>query len=65
MERSYRILFNTYLGYFYFQNAVASLYTDLLPDKFYSMSDYAQLYYRLLILPYFGKVKHSDTLKCA
>jgi hypothetical protein len=58
LERSYELTFNTYLGYFFIQNAVSSLYTDLLPDKFYSLSDYAQLYYRLLILPYFGKVKN-------
>jgi len=63
LERSYGINFNTYLGYFYLQNAVATLYTDLLPDKFYNMSDYAQLLYRLLILPYFKKAKNPSDLK--
>lgn len=58
LERQYHIKFKTYLGYFFTQNAVGSLWTDLIPDKFYGMSDYAQLYYRLLILPFYGKVKN-------
>jgi hypothetical protein len=58
LERSYEIIFNTYLGYLFLQNALCSRYTDFLPEKFYSMTDYAQLFYRLLILPYFGKVKN-------
>ena len=38
------------------QNMV-SCYADLLPGKFYEMSDYAQLYYRLFILTYFPNRK--------
>lgn len=57
LEREYSIRFDTFLGYFFTQNCL-SCYTDLLPDKFYSMSDYAQLFYRILILPYYGNVKN-------
>jgi hypothetical protein len=57
LERRYQVKFDTFLGYFYFQNCI-SCYVDLLPDKFYSMSDYAQLFYRMLVLPYFDKVKN-------
>ena len=52
LERSYTISFNTVLGHFFVQNCL-SCYCDLLPEKFYSMSDYAQLFYRMLILPYY------------
>jgi hypothetical protein len=57
LAREYEISFNTFLGYWFVQNCV-SCYTDLLPGKFYLMSDYAQLFYRLLILPYFNGVKN-------
>jgi len=56
LERYYEITFDTFLGYFYIQNLL-SCYMDLLPIHFYQMSDYAQLFYRLLILPYFNGVK--------
>jgi len=36
---------------------------DLLPGKFYEMSDYAQLYYRLFILSYFPNKKTGRTPK--
>jgi len=57
LEREYSIRFDTLLGYFYVQNCL-SCYVDLLPDKFYLMSDYAQLFYRMLILPYFDDFKN-------
>lgn len=57
LERQYQVKFDTFLGYFYFQNCI-SCYVDLLPDKFYGMSDYAQLFYRMLVLPYFNNVKN-------
>jgi len=56
LEREYTISFDTLLGYFFVQNCV-SCYTDLLPDKFYLLSDYSQLFYRMLIRPYFKKAK--------
>jgi hypothetical protein len=56
LEREYTISFDTLLGYFYCQNCL-SCFTDLLPDKFYDLSDYAQLLYRTLILPYFKGAK--------
>jgi hypothetical protein len=52
LERKYEITFNTLLGYAFMQNMFSS-YMDLLPGKFYEMSDYAQLYYRIFILSYF------------
>lgn len=57
LEREYSITLDTFLGYFYLQNCI-SCYVDLLPDKFYLMSDYAQLFYRMLVLPYFNNVKN-------
>ena len=57
LERKYEIRFDTPLGYFYIQNCI-SCYTDLLHGKFYLMSDYAQLFYRMLILPYYNNVKN-------
>jgi len=57
LEREYEIRFDTLLGYFFIQNCL-SCYTDLLPGKFYLMSDYAQLFYRMLILPYFNNVNN-------
>jgi hypothetical protein len=56
LERYYNICVNTHLGYLFMQNCFSS-YIDLIPDKFYTMSDYAQLFYRLLILPFFGDSK--------
>ena len=56
LEREYTIKFDTFLGYFFIQNCISS-YVDLLPGHFYQMSDYAQLLYRMLILPYFNKAK--------
>jgi len=52
LEREYQITFDTILGYAFMQNMI-SCYMDLLPGKFYELSDYAQLYYRLFILSYF------------
>jgi len=52
LEREYTFRLNTVLGYMFMQN-VTSCYMDLLPGKFYEMSDYAQLFYRLFILTYF------------
>jgi hypothetical protein len=52
LEREYQIRFDTILGYAFMQN-MTSCYMDLLPGKFYELSDYAQLYYRLFILSYF------------
>ena len=52
LEREYTIGFDTILGYAFMQNMTSS-YMDLLPGKFYELSDYAQLYYRLFILSYF------------
>lgn len=57
LSRSYRISFNTMLGFFFIQNCL-SCYTDLIPFRFYDMSDYAQLFYRILILPYYGDIKN-------
>jgi hypothetical protein len=62
LERSYEIHFDTFLGYFYMQN-ILSCYTDLVPYHFYEMSDYAQLFYRLLILPYYNGVKIPISLE--
>lgn len=61
LEREYDIVFDSILGYYFVQNCL-SCYTDLIPDKFYSMSDYAQLFYRILILPYFKNGKNPVTL---
>lgn len=57
LERAYHIYFNTHLGYLFTQNCHSS-FIDLIPDKFYEMSDYAQLFYRLLVLPYYGEKKY-------
>jgi len=57
LERKYQISFATRLGYFFVQNCM-SAYTDLLPSRFYLMTDFAQLFYRLLILPFFGDIKN-------
>jgi len=62
LEREYRIRFDTILGYMFMQN-MTSCYMDLLPGKFYEMSDYAQLYYRLFILSYFPNKKTGRTPK--
>lgn len=56
LEREYIISFDTILGYAFMQN-MASSYMDLLPGKFYELSDYAQLYYRIFILSYFPNKK--------
>ena len=61
LDREYEIVFDTFLGFYFIQNCI-SCYTDLLPDTFYSLSDYAQLLYRLLILPYYKKVKNPLSL---
>jgi len=62
LERDYEIRFDTFLGYFFIQNSI-SCYTDLLPGHSYEMSSYAQLFYRLLILPYYGGVKIPISLE--
>lgn len=61
LEREYEICFDTILGYVFMQN-VASCHIDLLPGKYYELSDYAQLFYRMFVLPYFGKVKNHLSL---
>jgi len=58
----YEIRFDTFLGYFFIQNSF-SCYTDLIPGHFYEMSSYAQLFYRLLILPYYNGVKIPISLE--
>jgi hypothetical protein len=62
LEREYIIQLNTTLGYMFMQNMI-SCYMDLLPGKFYEMSDYAQLFYRLFILSYFPNTKSGKTPK--
>ena len=62
LERDYEIRFDTFLGYFFIQNSI-SCYTDLLPGHFYEMSSYAQLFYRLLILPYYNGTKIPISLE--
>jgi hypothetical protein len=62
LERHYQIKFDTILGYMFMQN-MSSCYMDLLPGKFYEMSDYAQLYYRLFILSYFPNKRTGKTPK--
>lgn len=52
LEREYLIKFDTILGYAFMQNMISS-YIDFLPGKFYEISDYAQLYYRIFILSYY------------
>ncbi len=61
-EREYQVKFDTILGYMFMQN-MSSCYMDLLPGKFYEMSDYAQLYYRLFILSYFPNKRTGQTPK--
>lgn len=55
LRRTYFLRFDTILGYLFVQNCMSS-YMDLLPTKFYDMSDYAQLFYRILILPWYNGV---------
>lgn len=62
LAREYQIRFDTILGYMFMQN-MASCYMDFLPGKFYEMSDYAQLYYRLFILSYFPNKKTGKVPK--
>jgi hypothetical protein len=62
LEREYTILFDTVLGYMFMQN-ISSCYMDLLPGKFYEMSDYAQLFYRLLVLTYYSNPKSGKNPK--
>ncbi|OQC14399.1 MAG: hypothetical protein BWX72_01360 [Firmicutes bacterium ADurb.Bin080] len=62
LERKYTLIFDTVLGYSFLQN-VLSCFTDLLPEKFYFMTEYGQLFYRLLILPYYKNVKNPIGLK--
>jgi hypothetical protein len=62
LSRKYQIAFDTILGFFFMQN-VLSCHTSLLPGHFYNMSEYAQLFYRMLILPYYNGVKIPISLK--
>jgi Txe/YoeB family toxin of Txe-Axe toxin-antitoxin module len=62
LEREYDILMDTILGYLFMQNVI-SCYMDLLPGKFYEMTDYAQLFYRLFILSYFPNKKSGKSPK--
>jgi hypothetical protein len=62
LEREYKIAMNTIWGYIFMQNMFSS-YMDLLPGKFYEMSDYAQLFYRIFILTYFPNKKSGKTPK--
>lgn len=60
-NREYTISFDTILGYIFVQNTI-SCYHDLLPINFYDMSEYSQLFYRMLIVPYFNDVKNPISL---
>lgn len=62
LEREYIIHLNTILGYMFMQN-MSSSHMDLLPGKFYEMSDYAQLFYRIFILTYFPNKKSGKSPK--
>jgi len=62
LARSYTLIFDNILSYFYVHNVLAC-YIDILPGRFYSLSDNAQLFYRLLVLPYFKQVKNPIGLK--
>jgi len=62
LVREYHIRLNPILGYFFMQN-ILSCYMDLLPGKFYEMSDYAQLFYRIFILTYFQNKKSGRSPK--
>jgi len=62
LSRKYQIGFDTILGFFFIQN-VLSGHTNLLPGHFYNMSEYAQLFYRTLILLYYNGVKIPISLK--
>jgi hypothetical protein len=58
----YIIEFSSYLGYLFIQNSLSGWH-DLVPVKFYDMSTYTQLLYRLLIAPYYGDAKNPIKLK--
>jgi hypothetical protein len=62
LEREYTVRFDTILGYVFMQN-IASCHIDLLPGKYYELSDYAQLFYRMFVLPYFGDVKNHLSIE--
>lgn len=62
LERTYYIKLDTILGYMFMQNIVSS-HMDLLPGKFYELTDYAQLYYRIFILSYFKNQHTGKTPK--
>jgi len=62
LEREYPIQLNTILGYMFMQN-MSSCYMDLLPGKFYEMSDYAQLFHRIFIITYFPNKKSGKSPK--
>jgi hypothetical protein len=62
LSRKYQIIFDTLLGFFFMQN-VLSCHTSLLPGHFYNMTEYAQLFYRMLILPYYNGKKIPMSLK--
>jgi len=58
LAREYVISFNTVLGHFFVQNIFSS-YVDFLPYRFYELSNYAQLFYRLFILTYYPNKKNG------
>lgn len=58
LARRYHIRYDTILGYIFVQNSL-SAYVDLVPMKFYEMSEYSQLFYRIFILPYYNGVKNN------
>lgn len=60
LEREYVIQLNTILGYMYSQN-LSSSWLEFLPDRFYSMSEYAQFFYRLFILTYYPSKKNGKS----
>jgi hypothetical protein len=62
LEREYTLRFDSILGYAFAQN-ITSCYMDLLPGKFYELSDYAQLFYRLFMLTYFPNKVSGKTPK--
>jgi len=60
LEREYVIQLDTILGYFYVQN-LSSSYFDFLPDSFYNLSNYSQLFYRLFVLTYYPSKKNGKS----
>lgn len=62
LEREYLIRMDSIWGYLFAQNMM-SAYMDLVPGIFYEMSDYAQLFYRFFVMPYFPNIKSGKSPK--